>query len=57
MALTRAEHLAAAEQHLKRAENWREYGGDDRDQRIQAATDTANAHIALADTVERQPKH
>lgn len=54
MALTRAEHLAAAEQHLKIAENWAQYGGDDRGQHIQTATEAARAHIDLAEAAERQ---
>lgn len=52
--MTPAEHRAKAEEHLVVADNWRQYGGGDRDQHIQVAVDAARAHIDLADAAERQ---
>ena len=52
--MTPAEHRTKAEEHLTVADNWRQYGGEDRDQHIQVAVDAATAHLQLADTAEHQ---
>lgn len=52
--MTAAEHRAAAEGHLRVADNWRQYGGEGRDEHIRVATEAARAHIDLADAAEHQ---